>query len=105
MKSRMANAIRTSGTELNAGSAERTALDEWNYPSGMVWCPMKRSGMAIMKCAEMQKRFGCGSVRQLTALMIQNPATVPFFWPWLRRRRECGERANDKELRELRLAL
>jgi hypothetical protein len=105
IKSRMANAIRTPETSLNAGSAGRVALDEWNYPSGMVWCPMKRSGMAIMKCAEMQKHFGCGSVRQLRAIMIRNPANVPFFWPWLRRGRECGERADDKELRELRLAL
>jgi hypothetical protein len=80
-------------------------LDEWNYPTGMVWCPMKRSGMAIMKCAEMQKQFGCGSLGQFRAVSSANPANIPFFWPWLRRGRECGERAGDKEIRELRLAL
>jgi hypothetical protein len=34
-----------------------------------------------------------------------NPENVPFFWPWLRRSRECPQRANEKEVRELRLAL
>ena len=30
---------------------------------------------------------------------------VPFFWPWLRRGRDCPGRANEEEVRELRLAL
>jgi hypothetical protein len=84
---------------------DRYALDEWGYPSGMVWCPMKMSGMALMKCAAMQKQFGCGSLRQFKTLATAKPETVRFFWPWLRRRRECPARADDKELRELRLAL
>jgi len=86
-------------------AVERMALDEWGYPSGMVWCPMKMSGMALMKCAEMQKQLGCGSLRQLKILKSTKPGNVPFFWPWLRRRRECPHRADEKEVRELRLEL
>src|SRR6266498_3472924 len=67
--------------------------------------PMKKSGMALMKCAELQKQFGCGSLRQYRAVTTTKPENVPFFWPWLRRGRECPERANEKEVRELRLAL
>jgi len=66
---------------------------------------MKMSGMALMKCAEMQKKFGCGSLRQLRIIATTKPGNVPFFWPWLRRGRECPERAGEKEVRELRLAL
>ena len=87
------------------GSVERIAAVEWSYPTGMVWCPMKMSGMALMKCAEMQKEFGCGSLRQLRTITITKPGNVPFFWPWLRHGRECPERAGEKEVRELRLAL
>lgn len=86
-------------------SVDRSALDEYGYPSGMVWCPMKMSGMAVMKCAEMQKQFGCGSLKQLAILMTTKPGNVPFHWPWLRRRRECPERASEEEVRQLRLAL
>jgi hypothetical protein len=82
---------------------ERIAVDECGYPSGMVWCPMKMSGMAIMKCAQLQKEFGCGSLRQFRAITITKP--VVGFWPWLRRGRECPERASEEEVRELRLAL
>jgi hypothetical protein len=87
------------------GSVERISAEQWSYPTGMVWCPMKMSGMALMKCAEMQKEFGCGSRKQLTIITTTKPGRVPFFWPWLRRGRECPERANDKEVHELRLAL
>jgi hypothetical protein len=87
------------------GAIDRNATEHWSYPTGMVWCPMKMSGMAVMKCAEMQKEFGCGSIRQLTILTTTKSGKVPFFWPWLRRSRECPERANDKEVRELRLVL
>lgn len=86
-------------------AADRPATEEWCYPTGMVWCPMKMSGMALMKCAELQKRLGCGSLGQFRVLTTRNPETAPFFWPWLRRNRECPERANEKEVRELRLAL
>jgi hypothetical protein len=92
-------------TDLWKNSADRIAVKEWSYPTGMVWCPMKMSGMAIMKCAELQREFGCGSVKQLTMIMTTKAGNVPFFWPWLRRGRECPERASEKELRELRLAL
>jgi ribosomal protein L40E len=87
------------------GSADRFAVDEWSYPTGMVWCPMKMSGMAVMKCAQLQKQLGCGSLRQFTIMKAAKPANVSFFWPWLRHGRECPERANEKEVRELRLAL
>lgn len=84
---------------------ERVALDDWGYPSGMVWCPMKMSGMAVMKCAEMQRQLGCGSLRQFKIIAATKPGSVPFHWPWLRHSRECLERAGDQEVRELRLAL
>ncbi len=101
----MAGIIRKAQLLKRRGAVERIAVDEWGYPSGMVWCPMKMSGMALMKCAEMQKKFGCGSLRQLRIIATTKPGNVPFFWPWLRRGRECPERAGEKEVRELRLAL
>lgn len=85
--------------------AVRIAVEEWSYPTGMVWCPMKMSDIAIMKCAALQKELGCGSLKQFRSLTATKPGSVPFFWPWLRRRRECPERADDKEVRELRLEL
>jgi hypothetical protein len=84
---------------------DRIAAEEFSYPSGMVWCPMKMSGMAIMKCAELQKELGCGSVRHFRVLANTRLAHGPILWPWLRRNRDCPERANEKEIRELRLAL
>jgi len=100
----MPNVIRSAGFNKRPND-DRTALDEWGYPSGMVWCPMKMSGMALMKCAELQKQFGCGTLRQLRIISVTKPNHVPFFWPWLRGRRECPERANDQQIRELRLEL
>ena len=101
----MSGVIRKAGLWKPRASVDRIAVDEWGYPSGMVWCPMKMSGMALVKCAEMQKKFGCGSLRQLRIVTTTKPGNVPFFWPWLRRGRECPERAGEKEVRELRLAL
>lgn len=75
------------------------------YPSGMVQCPMKMSGMAILKCAELQKEFGCGSLKAFRLISKTKPGKIPFPWPWLRHRRECPERAPDQEVRELRLTL
>ena len=87
------------------GAAERIAAKEFSYPTGMVWCPMKMSGMALMRCAELQKEFGCGSLRQFRIVTSARPENAPFHWPWLRRGRECPERADEKEVRELRLVL
>ena|SRR5919106_6188729 len=101
----MSRLIRKTELWKNRAAVDRSAADEWSYPTGMVWCPMKMSGMALMKCAEMQKHFGCGSLRQLRIVTTTKPGNVPFFWPWLRRGRECPERASDKEVRELRLVL
>jgi len=84
---------------------ERPAAEAWVYPTGMVWCPMKMSGMALLKCAALQKELGCGSLAQLKIVATAKPANVPFLWPWLRRGRECPRRADEKEVRELRLAL
>lgn len=86
-------------------SAERIPVDEWNDPSGMVWCPMKMSGMALLKCAELQKQLGCGSLRQFRMLKTRGSKDAPLFWPWLRRGRECPQRASEIEVRELRLVL
>jgi hypothetical protein len=86
-------------------SESRPAAEEWTYPTGMVWCPMKMSGIAVMRCADLQKEFGCGTIRQFRMITTAVHGHVPFYWPWLRRRRECPQRASDEEVRELRLAL
>ena len=101
----MSGVIRKSEQWKSRGSVERIAAEQCSYPTGMVWCPMKMSGMALMKCAELQKEFGCGSRKQLMIVTTTKPGKVPFHWPWLRRGRECPERADEKEVRELRLAL
>jgi|SRR6516164_5253739 hypothetical protein len=101
----MSNLLRNTALNKTRQAENRIAVDEWGYPSGMVWCPMKMSGMALMKCAELQKQLGCGSLRQLKIASAIRPNNVPFFWPWLKQRRECPERANDQQVRELRLEL
>jgi hypothetical protein len=102
---KMSGVIRKADLWKSRGSGGRIVAEEWSYPTGMVWCPMKMSGMAVMKCAELQKQLGCGSLRQLKMITTTKPGNVPFFWPWLRRGRECPERAPEKDVRELRLAL
>ena len=102
---KMSGLIRKKELWKTRASVDRIALDEWGYPSGMVWCPMKMSGMALMKCAELQKQFGCGSLAQFRIITTTRPGNVPFRWPWLRRGHECPERANEKDVRELRLEL
>ena len=77
----------------------------FEYPTGMVWCPMKRSGMAIMRCARLQRELGCGTRRDFHALKTSDPHSVLPFWPWLRRRPECPERATEKQVREILLLL
>jgi hypothetical protein len=101
----MPSLIRTAESWKSRSNAGRVAGEEWSYPTGMVWCPMKMSGIAIMKCAELQKELGCGSLKQFKIITTTKPANAPFHWPWLRRARECPKRADDKEVRELRLAL
>ncbi len=101
----MAGVIRETEPWKRRGLVDRLATAEWSYPTGMVWCPMKMSGMALIKCAELQKEFGCGSLRQFRLIATTKPGNVPFYWPWLRRGSECPERANEKEVRELRLEL
>jgi hypothetical protein len=66
---------------------------------------MKMSGIAVLKCVELQRRLGCGSLSQFRLMMTKKPANVSLFWPWLRRGRECPKRADEREVRELRLAL
>lgn len=101
----MPRLVKKSGPWTAPASAERISLDEWGYPSGMVWCPMKMSGMALMKCAELQKELGCGSAQQFRMIARARSDQAPCCWPWLQRGRECPQRADDKEVRELRLAL
>src|ERR671916_3079971 len=101
----MSGVIRKAELWKSRGSVDRIPAEQWSYPTGMVWCPMKMSGMALMKCAEMQKQLGCGSIKQFKIVTITKPAHVLLYWPWLRRGRECPERADEKEVRELRLAL
>jgi hypothetical protein len=101
----MARASKNSQSWKSRPAAERFPVDEWGYPSGTVWCPMKMSGMALMKCAELQKQHGCGSLRQLKLVISANPGAAPLYWPWLRRGRECPDRAGEKAVRELRLAV
>ncbi|HWO43301.1 MAG TPA: hypothetical protein VNO43_15985 [Candidatus Eisenbacteria bacterium] len=83
----------------------RPVTEPFAYPTGMVWCPMKMSGMAIMKCARLQRELGCGSRRELKALKASAPERVAFYWPWLRSLGECPERATAREVRELLLAI
>jgi len=73
----MPNVIRSAGFNKRPND-NRIALDVWGYPSGMVWCPMKMSGMALMKCAELQKQFGCGTIRQLKITSLTKPDTCRF---------------------------
>jgi hypothetical protein len=101
----MASVMKKSTASKSRSPRAHGSLDEYGYPSGMVWCPMKMSGMALMKCAEMQKNLGCGTLKQFKFLTTSKPGVVPFHWPWLRRSRECSERAGEKEVRELRVAL
>lgn len=86
-------------------SLGRSDAEEWGYPTGMVWCPMKMSGMAVMKCARLQKDLGCGSLRQFNLVRSTNPGRVPLSWPWLRLRHGCPERASEEEVRDLRRIL
>jgi len=86
-------------------SLGRSDAEEWGYPTGMVWCPMKMSGMAVMKCARLQKDLGCGSLRQFSVLIRKDPEKATLSWPWLRLRRGCPERASEEEIRELRRTL
>jgi hypothetical protein len=79
--------------------------ETFDYPTGMVWCPMKMSGMAVMRCARLQKDLGCGTRRDLQTLKATKPERVTLFWPWLSRRGECRERATEKQIRELLLAI
>ena len=44
----MSGVLRKAGLLKTRASVDRIAVDEWGYPSGMVWCPMKMSGMALM---------------------------------------------------------
>jgi hypothetical protein len=101
----MPNVNRKTERWKSGDALDRNTAEEWSYPTGMVWCPMKMSGMAILKCAELQKQFGCGSRSQFTMTTHTKPLNIPFFWPWLQRRRECPQRAPEKEVRELRLVL
>ena len=61
--------------------------------------------MAIMRCARLQKELGCGTRRTLQTLRTSNPERIVFSWPWLRRRDECPERATEKQVREILLAI
>lgn len=81
------------------------APEVFTYPTGMVWCPMKMSGIAIMRCARLQKDLGCGTRRELQALKATDPEHVVLFWPWLRRGSECPERASERQVREIQLAI
>jgi hypothetical protein len=81
------------------------APETFQYPTGMVWCPMKMSGMAIMKCARLQKDLGCGTRRELQILKATKPERFLLFWPWLQRRSECSNRAKEEQVREILRAL
>ncbi len=101
----MAGALRKQKLWETGRSVDRFEAREWEYPTGMVWCPMKMSGMAIMKCARLQKELGCGTLGQFRIVTSTKPAAVPYFWPWLRRNGHCPDRASEHDVRELRLAV
>src|SRR5215467_1368303 len=79
--------------------------EDFAYPTGMVWCPMKMSGMAIMKCARLQRELGCGTRRDLQILKTTKPERFLLFWPWLQRRGACSNRATEEQVREILRAL
>jgi len=81
------------------------APEDFRYPTGMVWCPMKMSGMAILKCARLQKELGCGTRRELHAIQSARPERFMLFWPWLRHRGDCPERATERQVRDLLLEI
>lgn len=87
---------------LTLGAAETGGFD---YPTGMVWCPMKMSGMAIMRCARLQKLLGCGTLRELQIVKATKPERVRLLWPWLRDRGECPKRASEAQIREILLTV
>jgi hypothetical protein len=97
--------LRKATSYPGATLTSRGAAEVFDYPTGMVWCPMKMSGMAIMRCARLQKELGCGTLRELQTLKATEPERVLLSWPWLRRRGECLERATQKQIRELLLAV
>lgn len=45
----------------SAYDGERGYLAAKGEETGMVWCPQRLSEIAVMRCAEYQKEFGCGS--------------------------------------------
>lgn len=47
-------------TIYSAYDGERNCQPAKDEETGMVWCPMKRSGMAVMACAANQEALGCG---------------------------------------------
>lgn len=85
----------------SAEAARPPLTDELGYPTGMVWCPMKMSGMAILRCARLQRQLGCGTLRDLEILKATRPERFVFFWPWLRARGECPQRPSEKQVKEL----
>ena len=101
----MSNLIGKAGLWKSRESVDWIPTQGWNYPTGMVWCPMKMSGMANLKCAELQKELGCGSLKEFKIIAAAKPGKTPIAWPWLRRGRPCPERAPDQDVRQLRLAL
>src|SRR5437762_13883431 len=81
------------------------ASEIFEYPTGMVWCPMKMSGMDIMRWARLQKELGCGTRRELHTLKATKPERFVLSWPWLRRRGEWPERATEKQVPEILLGV
>jgi len=74
-------------------------------PDGNGLVPDEDERHGAHEVRRVQKQFGCGSLSQFRVITTTKPGNVPFFWPWLRRSRECPERAGEKDVRELRLAL
>ena len=93
--------MRTAALRKLAPSIEPEIFE---YPTGMVWCPMKMSGMAVMKCARLQRELGCGTRRDLRMLKASKPERFRL-WPWIQRRGECSNRATEEQIREILRAL
>lgn len=53
------NVIDTSGV-VPAQLGRQESMVRKDVFTGMVWCPVKLSGIAILRCAEYQKALGCG---------------------------------------------
>lgn len=77
---------------LHSQMGRERITDEGEY-TGMVWCPMKKSDIAVMRCGENQDQLGCGKRRS------GRPRNGVMPWPWLLKTGVCKTRATEEQIR------